>query len=167
MRRARLLLSVVVLGAGCGGRTGLGEVPATPSSSDAAGSDATQPVDAPAGDGLVADGASDRDGGGLDGPRGRDASAGRNCAEMMLCAFQAGSDYQAMLACLQGGSTAGMLQAGDVVVCLVSNCYQYLMADGGGQLALFACLVGSCTTQLCMCEGLVDQLPIPILNCPP
>jgi len=161
MRGAYLLLSVVALGAGCGGRTGLGEVPETPFAGDAAVLDVALPADAPAEDGVVGE-----DAGRTDGPRGRDAGGAKTCAEMMLCAFQAGADYQAMLACLQGGSVAGMLQAGDLVYCAATSCSQYLTTDPSGQIALFVCLVGSCTTQLCMCEGLVDLIPIPIFNCP-
>jgi hypothetical protein len=159
----RLLLAALLALAlaGCGGRTGLGVF------IDGGG----PPEDAGLPDGAIPDGGGDAlgDGGPTDGGRRQDAATGRNCAEIMMCAFDSlssGFDWQALLACTQGASMDGLTQGGALIWCMAQNCGSLLMGDGGGQMDILFCLVGSCQTEICDCDGIGDVIPPGIINCP-
>ncbi len=158
----RLVVAVLLALAlgGCGGRTGLGIF-----------------VDggAPQQDGGTGDGAVIPDGGlqdALDGGQTdagrRDAATGKNCGEVMMCAFESlgsGFDWQALLACGTGASGSAYTQAFDLIVCLVTNCATMLMSDGGGQMDILMCLVQNCTPEICACDGIGDIIPPGLINC--
>jgi len=95
-------------------------------------------------------------------------ATGKNCAEVMMCAFDSlgsGFDWQALLACTQGATGSGLTESGALILCLAQNCATMLMGDGGGQMDILMCLVQSCTTQICDCEGIGDIIPPGIINC--
>jgi hypothetical protein len=159
----RLLLAALLAlaVAGCGGRTGLGVW------IDGGG----PPEDAGLGDGHVADGNEDAlgDGGQTDGSGRQDANTGKNCAQIMMCAFEslgAGFDWQALMACTQGATIDGLTQGGGLIWCMAQNCASMLMGDGGGQMDILMCLVINCQTEICACDGIGDIIPPGIIMCP-
>jgi hypothetical protein len=163
MQLQRLLwVALLVLAtAGCGGRTGLGVW------IDGGGPG----EDAGLGDGQVPDGGGDAldDGGPTDGPGRQDAATGKNCAQIMMCAFEslgAGFDWQALLACTQGATVDGLTQGGGLIWCMAQNCASMLMGDGGGQMDILMCLVVNCQTEICACDGIGDLIPPGIIFCP-
>jgi hypothetical protein len=159
-RLLRVVLLALIAG-GCGGRTGLGVW------IDGGGpeEDASVPPDA-----EITDAVSDAVGDGRrsDGAVQQDAATGNNCGEIMMCAFESlssGFNLQALLACTQGSSVAGLAEGGALIMCMVQNCASMLIGDGGGQFGIFMCLVQSCTTQICACEGIGDIIPPGIITC--
>ncbi|HEY3353077.1 MAG TPA: hypothetical protein VGQ83_07495 [Polyangia bacterium] len=156
MCRTLISLALVLVVAGCGGRTGLGVFSDTPPPEDAAVADAPPDATAP------------EDATRVDAHQGRDGSAGTNCAQIMMCVLQNFSGgLSGLTQCSQGATASGISQAVSVVTCLAQNCYQYFISDAGGQFEALACMVQSCTDQLCACDGIDTQLPPGILICPP
>ena len=154
------VLALAAVTGGCGGRTGLGVF------IDGGG----PPQDAGASDGaVIPDGGEPQDSGQSDGGGRQDATSGKNCAEIMMCAFEslgAGFDWQALLACTQGATIDGLTQGGGLIWCMAQNCASMLMGDGGGQMDILMCLVVSCQTEICACDGIGDIIPPGIINCP-
>jgi hypothetical protein len=157
-----LLAALLALAlAGCGGRTGLGVW------IDGGG----PPQDASLPDGYIPDGGGDAlgDGGPTDGGGRQDAATGKNCAQVMMCAFDSlssGFDWQALLACTQGSTGSGLTQSGQLILCLAQNCASMLMGDGGGQMDILFCLIQNCKTEICNCDGIGDIIPPGIITCP-
>ena len=147
--------------AGCGGRTGLGVF------IDGGGPQ----QDAASGDGaVIPDGGGDALGDGAQPDSGgrQDAATGKNCAQVMMCAFDslsAGFNWQALLACTQGATGSGLTESGQLILCLAQNCASMLMGDGGGQMDILMCLATNCVTQICACEGIGDIIPPGLINC--
>jgi hypothetical protein len=160
MPRVLLAAFLALALAGCGGRTGLGVW------IDGGG----PPEDAGPGDAQIHDGSGDAlDGGPTDGPGRQDVATGKNCAQIMMCAFDSlgsGFDWQALMACTQGASIDGLTQGGGLIWCMAQNCASLLMGDGGGQMDILLCLVMNCKTEICACDGIGDIIPPGIIVCP-
>jgi hypothetical protein len=179
MRRMLMWLAVIALGTACGGRTGLRGLidVADDASAHDAGRDTSAVGDgSSAGDGhlttdattdVTTDATTDATADAVilsDGYAAADG-AEKTCGGIMLCALHAGSDYRAMLECARGGSWDGVRQSADVLACLVTNCYTHVVTDGGGTVALVACLVQHCKAQLCACVGIQNDIPAGLLHC--
>jgi|WetSurMetagenome_2_1015567.scaffolds.fasta_scaffold202905_3 hypothetical protein len=157
---AALLALAAFTGGGCGGRTGLGIW------IDGGGPQ----QDAGASDGAVIPDGGDREDGPpqTDGGGRQDAATGKNCADVMLCAFDSlssGFDWQALLACTQGTTGSALTESGSLILCLAQNCASMLMGDGGGQMDILLCLATNCVDQICACEGIGDIIPPGLINC--
>ena len=147
--------------ASCGGRTGLGIwIDGGGPQQDAATGDGAVIPDGGGGDALA-------DGGHTDGG-GRQDAAGKNCADVMTCAFSSlssGFNWQNLLACTQGATGSSLTESGQLLLCMVQNCASMLMGDGGGQMDILMCLATNCVTQICACEGIGSIIPPGIINC--
>jgi hypothetical protein len=158
MLRAALLLAIAAA-LGCGGRSTLElTMPPACTSEDAGG----------AGDGASVEDTGSGPSDAADGPPSEVDAAQKSCAEVLLCALEAGADPAQLLVCGQGSGSGAILQAGSIVLCASRSCSEFLSSDAGGGLdvGLLMCLVQNCKTELCSCEGLAERIPFGLLSCP-